>query len=485
MAPQSEQDFFVAMDLRSKVRETIFKYKMFTPGERVLVAVSGGPDSVALLHLLHGLQEEMKPRLEVAHLQHGIRGEEGREDALFVARIAEKLALPFHLKEMDLPGLRAQRGRGNLEAMGREERYGYFAALAEARDIQKVATGHTRADQVETLFMWLLRGSGRGGLGGMPPVRVITESDSTSSGPLLVRPLIEASREEVLDFLAHAGLEYRTDITNLDPAPLRNWIRMRLLPQLREKFGPELEGRLAHLAEIFREEDRILERLARQDLARVIRGQHLTRDPFLRLGKAMQRRVLRFWCAAILGHVRGFGFSNVEEGLDFIARGPPQGRLSVPGGWDLVKRYGKVHIEKQGRNRKPVCYAYELPRQGGELVVLEANIRIEGMILSVSPGVTPRDRGEALFDLAALPETLTVRNFRHGDRFRPLGMRGHKKLKDLFIEKKVPLEVRSTLPLFLAGGEILWIPGYGRSDVAKVGPGTREILRIRVEIGRD
>ncbi|MBI2539512.1 MAG: tRNA lysidine(34) synthetase TilS [Deltaproteobacteria bacterium] len=472
------------MDLRSKVRETIFKYKMFSSGERVLVAVSGGPDSVALLHLLHDLQEEIGLRLEVAHLQHGIRGEEGREDALFVACIAAKLALPFHLKDLDLPGMRAQRGRGNLEAMGREERYGYFAALAEARDIQKIATGHTRADQMETLFMWLLRGSGRRGLGGMPPVRPIAEGDQTSSGPLLVRPLIEASREEVVDFLAHAGLEYRTDKTNLDPAPLRNWIRLRLLPQVREKFGPELEGRLAHSAEICRQEDEILERLARQDLAHVIQGQHLMRDLFLRLGEAMQRRVLRLWCAAKLGHVRGFGFSNVEEALEFIAHGPPQGRLSIPGGWDLVKRYGKIHIEKQGRNRQPVCYTYELPRQGGELVVPEANIRIEGMILSASPGATPRDRGEALFDPAALPETLTVRNFRHGDRFQPLGMRGHKKLKDLFIEKKVPLEVRSTLPLFLAGAEILWIPGYGRSDIAKIGSATREILRIRVEPGR-
>ncbi len=469
------------MDLRSKVRETVFKYKMFSSGERVLAAVSGGPDSVALLYLLHGLREEMDLSLEVAHLQHGIRGEEGREDALFVARIAAKLALPFHVKELDLPGVRAQRGRGNLEAMGREERYGYFAALAETRDIQKVATGHTRADQVETLFMWLLRGSGRRGLGGMPPVRPVAESGPASSGPLLVRPLIEASREEILDFLAHAGLEYRTDRTNLDPAPLRNWIRLRWLPQVREKFGPEIEERLAHLAEIFREEDEILERLARQDLARVIQGQHLAREPFLSLGKAMQRRVLRLWCAAKLGHVRGFGFSNVEEALDFIAHGPPQGRLSIPGGWDLVRRYGKVHIGRPGRNRKPVCYTYELPRQGGELVVPEASVRIESMTLSVSPGVAPRDRGEALFDLAALPETLTVRNFRRGDRFRPLGMRGHKKLKDLFIEKKVPLEVRSALPLFLAGAEILWIPGYGRSDIAKVGPATREILRIRVE----
>jgi len=481
---ESAQNFIVCMDLRSKVRETIFKYKMFSSGEKVLVAVSGGPDSVALLHLLHGLQEEVDLRLEVAHLQHGIRGEEGREDALFVAGIAARLALPFHLKEVDLPGVKAQRGRGNLEAMGREERYGYFAALAKARDIQKIATGHTRADQMETLFMWLLRGSGRRGLGGMPPVRRIAEGDPTSAGPLLVRPLIEASREEVLDFLAHADLEYRTDKTNLDPAPLRNWIRLRLLPQVREKFGPELEGRLAHTAEICREEDEILERLARQDLARVIQGQHLTRDLFLRLGKAMQRRVLRLWCAAKLGHVRGFGFSNVEEALEFIAHGPPQGRLSIPGGWDLVKRYGKIHIEKQGRDRKPVCYTYELPRQGGELVVPEANIRIEGRILSASPGATPRGRGEALFDLAALPETLTVRNFRRGDRFRPLGMRGHKKLKDLFIEKKVPLEVRSTLPLFLAGAEILWIPGYGRSDIAKIVPATREILRIRVEPGR-
>jgi len=132
---ESAQNFIVCMDLRSKVRETIFKYKMFSSGEKVLVAVSGGPDSVALLHLLHGLREEMDLRLEVAHLQHGIRGEEGREDALFVARIAARLALPFHLKEVDLPGVKAQRGRGNLEAMGREERYGYFAALAKAEPL--------------------------------------------------------------------------------------------------------------------------------------------------------------------------------------------------------------------------------------------------------------------------------------------------------------------------------------------------------------
>jgi len=469
------------MELRSKVRETILKYKMFSPGEKVLVAVSGGPDSVSLLHLLYGLREEFELRLEVAHLQHGIRKEEGRQDALFVAGIAEKLGLPFHLKELDLPEVKAQRGAGNLEAMGREERYLYFSALARARGIEKIATGHTRDDQAETVLMWLLRGSGRKGLSGMPPVRRIGGGDRASSAPLLVRPLIEVCRDELLSSLARAGLEYRTDQTNLDPAPLRNWVRLRLLPQMKERFGAQVAERLSDLAEILREEEDILERLAHEELARVAQGRHLRADLFLRLGKAMQRRVLRAWCSSRLGDVRGFSFFAVEEAIAFLARGPAQGRLAIPGGWDLVKRYGKVHIEKQGRNRKPICYAYELARAAGELLIPEAKMRIESAVLAFSPALAPRDQGEAIFDLTALPQTLTVRNFRPGDRFQPLGMKGHKKLKDLFVEKKVPLEIRATLPLLLAGEEILWIPNYGRSEVAKVGPGAADILRVRVE----
>lgn len=468
------------MELHAKVRETVEKYNMLSPGDRVLVAVSGGPDSVALLHLLCGLKGAMGLRLEVAHLQHGIRGEEGREDALFVANIAQRLALPFHLKEVDLPAMKSQAGKGNIEAMGREERYRFFRVLAEERDIQKIATAHTRDDQVETLFMWLLRGSGRRGLGGMPPVRVIARDDAILKRPMLVRPLIETSREEILDFLSAEGLEYRTDKTNLEPAPLRNWIRLRLLPQVREKFGSGLDERLAHTAEILREEEEILQRLAREGVERVVQDGHLMRDCLLQMEKATQRRLLRLWCGAALGGAEGLGFHDLEEALRFIAHGPPQGRLSIIGGWDLVKRYGTVRLERRGRNQKPVCYSYELPRHG-ELVIPEAGMKVQSTPVPLSPGVAPRDSGEAIFDLASLPETLTVRNFRHGDRFQPLGMRGHKKIKDLFIEKKVPLEIRSTLPLFLAGGEILWIPRYGRSEVAKVGPETREILRIRLE----
>lgn len=469
------------MDLRSKVRETVRKYNMFVPGEKVLVAVSGGPDSVALLHLLYGLREELDCRLEVAHLQHGIRGEEGREDGRFVAGIAEKLALPFHLREVNLPEIRSQRGRGNLEAMGREERYRFFTGLVAERGIQKVATAHTRDDQVETLFMWLLRGSGRRGLRGMPPVRRISSvKDATGEAATLVRPLIEVSREEIIAFLTAEGLEYRTDKTNLDPAPLRNWIRLRLLPQVREKLDSGLDERLAHLAEILSGEEEILERMTREDCVRALQGKNLACESLLRLDKAMQRRLLRYWLEDALGEIRGFGFHHVEKALHFIAQGPPQGRLSVARGWELIKEYDIVRLEKKSRKKKPACYSYHLAPQG-ELVIPEAGMKVQSALVPFASDARPRDDCEAIFDLAVLPEKLTVRNFRNGDRFQPLGMSGHRKLKDLFIEKKVPLEIRSTLPLFLAGEEILWIPQYGRSEAAKVGPKTRQILRLRLE----
>ncbi len=468
------------MNLQAKVKDTIQKYNMLTYGDAVIVAVSGGPDSVALLHLLSPLKEELSLRLEVAHLQHGIRGEEARQDALFVADMAERLNLPFHLKEVNLPGMRAERGKGNLEAMAREERYRFLVAVAEEHGVHRVATAHTRDDQVETLLMWLLRGSGRRGLGGMPPVqRLLPTKGGALEGPLLVRPLIEISREEIISYLTAEDLDYRTDQTNLDPGPLRNWIRLHLLPQLRERMDPRLDERLAHLADLLREEEEILDQMAQDELQKMVCEGNLTRVSFLQQGKAMQRRLVRLWLKASLGDLKGVAFHHVEEILRLITQGPPQGRISIPRGWSLIKSYQAIRLEKRSRVRKPVCYTYNLPRHG-ELLIPEAGVKIQTSRASFVPDVRPRDSLEALFDLACLPETLTVRNFRNGDRFQPLGMQGHKKVKDLFIEKKVPLSVRATLPLLLAGREILWIPRYGRSEVARVGSETKEILRVKI-----
>ena len=315
----------------------------------------------------------------------------------------------------------------------------------------------------------------------MRPVHRIHPSSFILHPLIVVRPLIGNSREEVYGYLAARGLDYRTDRSNLDDALLRNWIRLRLLPQLRERFDFRLDERLSHLADLLREEDRILDRWAIDGLQGASAGGDLMRESLLRQGKAMQRRILRLWLEAALGDLRELDFDHVEEALRFIAEGPPQGSLSLPRRWELVKRYETVSLEKRrpGRERR-VDYRYDLPREG-ELVIPETGMKLLAARRPFLCGARPRDRFEALFDLASLPETLIVRNVRAGDRFQPLGMRGHKKLKELFIEKRVPLPVRRTLPLLLAGEDILWVPGYGRSERAKIGPETRDILGVRLE----
>ena len=455
------------MALARTVAETIRKYGMLARGDGVLAAVSGGPDSVALLRVLSNLKAELNLRLEVAHVEHGIRGADSRADARFVAGLAVRLDLPFHLKELRLHADKAERGKGNLEALAREERYRFLTAIARGRGLKKIATGHTLDDQAETLLMRLFRGSGRSGMGAMAPV-------SPRGEAVLIRPLIEASRDEVEAYLAEAALEFRIDQTNLDPALLRNWTRLELLPRLKEKLDPAIASRLARLAEIARGEDEVLDALARGLLPRIIQAGELRRGALLAEPKAMQRRIVRLWLQQTLGSLRSVGFDHIEAVLELLSQGPPQGRIAIPAGCEVVRSYETASIEKKSR-RTPLAYSYTLAA-GGELFVPEAGMRIATRIEALSP--RPRSPFEAVFDLSALPETLTVRNFRPGDRFQPFGMTGHKKLKELFIEKKLPLPVRRRVPLLMAGEEILWIPSCGRSSIGAVTPDTRQTLRV-------
>jgi tRNA(Ile)-lysidine synthase len=462
------------MPLESTIKETIGRYDLLGRGDRVLLGVSGGPDSVALLHGLCALKDGMDFEIEVAHVIHGIRGEEARGDAEFVAALAERLGLGFHLHEADLPRRKLERGKGNIEALGREERYRFFAAAAERSGCGKVATAHTRDDQVETALMWLLRGGGRRGLGGMPPVRPLRP------GVGLIRPLIDCSKADVLDYLADRGIEYRTDATNRDSALLRNWIRLELLPQLRARIDSRLDERLAHLGDIFREEDKILDGLADDILDGAVRSGDLPRAALLQVEKGMRRRVMRLWIEQVTGGLRGLSFDQVEDCLDLALDGPPQGRISLGRGWEMVREYENLGLREQSvkESRQP-CYTYDLS-PGGDLWVPEAGVRIR---TSLHSQWSQRGLGEdqAIFDLRCLKPTLTVRNFRGGDRFRPLGMAGRKKVKDLFIDKKVPSGVRRALPFLLSGEEILWIPGYGRSEVAKINRDTKEVLKVELD----
>ena len=465
-----------------KVTEFAKKQKLFSPGDRVLVAVSGGPDSVALLHVLYDLREELGLHLEVAHLQHGMRGEEAREDARLVAALANSLKVAFHLKEVNIPEIKKVAGKGNLEALAREERYRFFIGVAQECDLNKIATAHTLDDQAETVLMWFLRGCGTKGLAGMSPLRHFASQNGDSAlAPPLVRPLLGISKAEILNYLRERQLAYRMDKTNEDPALLRNWIRLRLLPQIAERIDAHWPERLARQAALLRDEDVFMDRLAQVELEKLRAPAGLDRKLLLEQEPALQRRILRLWIAEIRGHLRGFDYGHVEKLLNLVANGAPQARLSIPGGWELVNAYKTVTLEKRSRKLKGLRYSYKFST-GGILQIPEAGVALESKRISVPPAAQPgipTSLMEGLFDAALLSENLIVRNFCAGDRFQPLGMRGHKKIKDLFIEKKVPLSARSVLPLFSMGDEILWIPAYARSEIAKIGPQTKEFLYVR------
>lgn len=467
------------MSIRESLRGAIERHGLVVAKDRVLVAVSGGPDSVALLRLLWELREEWNLHLEVAHLQHGMRGAEAQGDARFVADLARQLDLPLHLQEVDIPRLKASAGKGNLEALARAERYRFFAEVAGVRKMNKVATAHTLDDQAETVLMWLLRGAGRRGLGGMAPLQTMRIAALDSPTEItVVRPFLNISKAEILDYLAQNRFAYRLDRTNQDAALLRNWIRQELLPAVERRTGEDFTARLGRAAELLRDEDQYLDQLARRRLEDMRQAGGVRRAALLCEARAMRRRILRLWIAERRGHLRGLDFVHIEALLRLIEEGPPQGRLSIPGGWELVREYEILRLEAAARGSARICYSYDF-EPGATLYIPEARMEIRSECASSPPWRLPGDLLEAAFDRNGLSGSLIVRNFRRGDRFQPLGMGGHKKVKELFIEKKVPLSLRSKLPLLVMDDQVLWAPGYLRSQIARVSDCSRSVLYVK------
>jgi tRNA(Ile)-lysidine synthase len=463
-----------------KIKDFIHRHRLVSDHDRILVAVSGGPDSVALLHLLEELCEEFRLQLEIAHLQHGIRADDAKEDARFVGQLAAKLDLPFHLKEIDLPQMKSAAGKGNLEAMARAERYRFFAEVARDRKLDKVATAHTQDDQAETVLMWFLRGAGLNGLGGMSPLHLFDIAGGDSAGLTVIRPLLEVSKAEVLQYLAERRLSFRADRSNQDINLLRNWIRLDLLPLIVRRVGMRVAARLSQQAELCREEDVFLNDLARSRYPAMLVAGELARRVFLAEPRALQRRILRLWIEQVRGHLDGLEFVHIEGILRLILQEMPHGRASIPGGWELVREYDTLKLVKRFRTSHRVCYDYPL-EIGVVLPIPEAGLELHSTRMSASLNRLPDDLMEAVFDVATVPESLSVRNFRRGDRFQPLGMSGHKKVKDLFIEKRVPLSVRIHWPILASGDEVLWIPRYGRSAAGAVSEGTTSVLHVKAQ----
>lgn len=484
------------------VRATIQRYRMLGPGDRVVVAVSGGPDSLALLHVLHALQAELGIALHVAHLNHRLRRAAG-EDARFVAATARRLGVPCTIEAVDVRAVRRQTGL-SLECAARRERYRFFARVAESVGAHRVATGHTADDNTETVLINLLRGAGTDGLAGIPPVRPLLApfwdahpEDALDAGvtcllPLeggepaaraaVIRPLIETWRAGVEEYCQALGLEPRRDISNRSRAFLRNRVRLDLIPYLERHFGPAVRQNLQRLSLLARPDVEVLESWAAAALAEIARfgpgRAELARAGLLRLPLALQRRVTRAALRRLKGTPEEIGFREVERVLDAAA-------AAEPAQFDLP---GPVRVSVQGD-----CLVFFLPEARPAPLASEALLPVPGEAPAPDGGTitamvadrpagfqVPRRRRarEAMLDADSVALPLVVRTWRPGDRFVPLGMTGHKTLHQLFIEQKVPVPERHRTPIVADQQGILWVAGVAIADRAKVTDATRRLLRL-------
>jgi len=316
-----------------KVISTIKKYNMLEKGDRVLVGLSGGPDSVTLLHVLCGLKKEYSLNILVAHLDHKFRGEESRGDRRFCEELAEKYGIEIVSDEIDVPKIAKEKGISPEEA-ARFERYDFFKRVAKERGMGKVAVGHTMDDQAETVLMRIIRGAGMSGLGGISPVKEM-------QGFTILRPLIEASRKEVEDFISENDLKFRKDSSNEKTIFTRNKIRLELIPLLEKDFNPNIKEVLSNMAENLQIENDFLKRYARRKFKSVskIKQDEISIDlkKFKKQPEAVRKRILRAGLEELKGDLRRLTYQHWKEIEELIDSRPVNSIVDLPAGISVIK----------------------------------------------------------------------------------------------------------------------------------------------------
>ncbi len=501
-------------DLEQWVLHFIREHHLVSSQSRLLVAVSGGPDSVCLLHILVKLKEELGIRLHVAHLNHQLRGAESEADARYVSNLARRLGIPATIDQRDVKAHQKDKHL-SLEEAAREVRYTFLAQVAEAIGASQTAAGHTMDDHIETILMHLVRGTGTRGLRGLQP-RAEWQSSGTSL--TIIRPLLPVSREETAGYCHHHQLRPKIDASNLSLSPLRNRIRHQLLPLLKS-YNPQVTEALLRTAEIAGDDLAVMDKEGSQLWAEITRRQEntiiLDKKRLLELPSALKRHLLRMSIERLLGNVKDIEMRHIEEIMGALTK-PAGKKLSLPGGLIFSVEYNSYLIGQDPAALSPFpTLEGELPLKlpgktmlpgwGVEATIIppeamkdDAGAYIEGSLKGLRPFktyVSPsplKERGTkgvrlinnlftAYFDRDKTGDKITVRSRKTGDRFQPLGMSQPKKLNEFMIDAKIPQAWRRRIPLVCSPHHILWVVGWRIDDRVKVTEDTKQVLRLKFE----
>lgn len=462
------------LNLINQVFSYIQKHEMLRENDNILVGVSGGPDSITLLHILWMLKDKLKISLYVAHLNHLLRGDDAAEDALLVQKFAREYNLPCFVESIDIRSLQKQTGLCLQEA-ARVVRFEFFERLSRRFQIQKVALGHHADDLAETILYNLLRGSGPDGLKGISPVRGV-----------YIRPLLEVRRCQIEDHCLNNSLPTRQDLSNLKLIYTRNRIRLTLLPLLEREYNPRLVNALVRLGNICREENDYLEQLTQEAYRKVAEEKNegeviLFKPLFLAQPPPLKRRVLRLAWRRVSGEAKEISYDHVERLLKMLQDRPSGGALDLPGGIKAQKETYGIRLFK--RRSPQVVQSFEccltvpgitsLPWLGQEILA-------DLIPAEKAPPYNKISPREALIDYSLVKSPLLVRQRREGDVFKPLGLGGTMKLKKFLIDQKIPRERRDLLPLVVAGEEIIWVGGLRLAERLKVTEKTTLCLYLRL-----
>jgi tRNA(Ile)-lysidine synthase len=452
-----------------KVKKTVSDNHLMEPHDRVLVALSGGPDSVALLHVLSRLRSPMKLELLALYVNHRIRPRAAKREEVFCAALCKRLKVRFETVSEDIPSLARRQKRG-VEETARDFRYEIFDKIAARDHFDKIATGHHLDDRVETILFRILRGTGRSGLAGMPVRR-----------GRIIRPLFEVRRAEIMSYLKRHRLKFCIDQSNLESHYRRNYMRNKLLVEIRQNLNPAVDKALLNLSETASEEDTFLNGVVRKRLRAIV---HRTAGGKIELdlGKLsaydtwLRRRILRH-CLAESSPREQTPDRMVVDRLDRLCVSRT-GAVSLPGGLQANVVGDRMVVWRRPQLR----YAVNLD-VGESCSLAVPDIEIRSRVLAYREQEIRRERRATavLVDYHKVQAPLTVRSIRPGDRFGPLGLGGTKKIGDYLTDCKIDRIYRDEIPVVCDRQGVIWLVGLEIADRVKIDSNTKKVLRLELQ----
>ena len=452
-----------------KVEDFIIDNNMIKAEEKILVALSGGPDSVCLLHILYSLKEKLNINLGAIHINHMLRGEEALEDERYVSDICEKLGIDCYIERIDINKV-ASENNISLEMAGREERYKAFENIRERYGYDKIAVAHNANDQAETILMRMMRGTGLEGLVGIKAVR--------EGG--IIRPILCLNRNEIESYCAENHLMPRIDKSNMERVYSRNKVRLDILPYMKENFNSNVTESIVRMSNSLKCDNEFIEEEALKqfrNISCINEGNlEIKIEKFKNLHKSLKSRIIRHGIKNVLGDTNFIDQKHIEEVIDLEGENKIDKRIVLPRGLFVYRQKGKLLFTTREIVYEEIEFSHEIPKNG-IVKIDEANLIIETEVMPINKyKALKRDKSSKWFDCNKIKGGIIVRSRKSGDKIK-LSM-GSKKLKQLFIDLKIPKEERCKVPILHDDNGILCVGNFRDSEQYKVDETTKEVLKI-------